>query len=81
MALNFVSMVFVDMNRELVKRLADHVGVAQALWRMRSSASSASQLAIVRLIGSAIHAHFVRKLVRSVVGFLIPGLMPSQFWV
>ncbi|KAK4396327.1 Cell number regulator 8 [Sesamum angolense] len=56
---------------EAVRRLLDHVGAAEAFWRMRFGVSNGKQHVILLPMSSAMHVLFVRKVVKFVVGFLI----------
>lgn len=64
--------------REAVRHLQDHVGAVEALWRMKFNASNVKQPATLPPMFSAMHVHFVRRGVKSVVGFHIPGSIPNQ---
>ncbi|KAL0347215.1 UNVERIFIED_CONTAM: Cell number regulator 8 [Sesamum calycinum] len=56
---------------EAVRHLLDHVGAAEAFWRMRFGVSNGKRHVILLPMSSAMHVLFVRKVVKFVVGFLI----------
>ncbi|CAL5351068.1 unnamed protein product [Camellia sinensis] len=66
-----------NLERAPARHLPGHVDAAEISWMMRCTVSNASQLVTLQLISSAMHVHFARKVVSSVVGFLILGLMPN----
>lgn len=68
-------------NRAAARRWPDHVGAAGALWKMMCNANSVNLLATWELMSFATYAPCVRKLVKFVVGFPIPGSTPNPSWL
>ncbi|ONI03127.1 hypothetical protein PRUPE_6G240600 [Prunus persica] len=64
-----------------VRRFIGHVDAVAALWKMRYNKNSVRPPVILRLMFSAMHAPFVRKVVRSVAGCFILVSMLNQFWL
>ncbi|KAL3642554.1 hypothetical protein CASFOL_013369 [Castilleja foliolosa] len=63
-----------------VRRLRNHVRVWEALWRTRFNLSNAKRHAILVHMFFVMLALFVKKAVRFVAGFHIPGLTPDRSW-
>ena len=61
--------------REVARHLIGPVGAAEAFWKMMCSVNSVSQHATLQLMSSVMPVPFAKKVVSSVVGYLIRALM------
>jgi len=65
--------------RELAKHLIGHVGAVEAFWKMRHNVNNVSQHVTWQLMSSVMCVLFVKRVVSSVVGYLILVLMLNRY--